>query len=263
MNTPDAATWIADTLEHRAPHTGAMPPALRPQDLPAGYALQDRVSALLTARGRGATIGWKVGSTTPAMQRLLGVPQPVAGRMFESSRIAAGAVVDFGRYRRPAVECEIAVRLARPLDAREGTPSLADVAAAVDSVHPAIELVDDRYGDFAAAGAALMASDQFFHAGLVLGEAVPHWRSLDLAALRGATWVDGREALVGTGADVLGHPLNSVAWLAGHLAARGQRLEAGEIVSTGSLPLPCWAQPGQHIEIRIESLGNVGLRFSG
>jgi 2-keto-4-pentenoate hydratase len=263
MNTPDAAIWIADALEQPAPYVGAMPPALRPQDLPAGYALQERVTALLTARGRGATIGWKVGSTTPAMQRLLGVAQPVAGRMFEASLIAPGALVDFGRYRRPAVECEIAVRMARPLDARDGKPSLADVMAAVESVHPAIELVDDRYGDFAAAGAALMASDQFFHAGLLLGAAVPHWRSLDLASLRGATWVDGRETLVGNGADVLGHPLHSVAWLAGHLAAQGRRLEAGEIVSTGSLPLPCWAAPGQHIEIRIESLGPVSVRFSG
>lgn len=263
MNTPNAATWIADALEQRAPDISAMPPALRPRDLPAGYALQDQVTALMSSRGRGATIGWKVGSTTPAMQRLLGVPQPVAGRMFEASRIAPGAVIDFGRYRRPAVECEIAVRLARPLDARAGALSIADVIDAVDSVHPAIELVDDRYGDFAAAGAPLMASDQFFHAGLVLGEAVSQWRGLDLAALRGSTWVDGREALVGTGADVLGHPLNSVAWLAGHLAGLGRRLEAGEIVSTGSLPLPCWAAPGQHIEIRIESLGAVGVRFSG
>ena len=263
MNAPDAATWIADTLAQRAPDIGAMPTALRPADLTAGYNLQDRVAALQTARGAGPTIGWKVGSTTPAMQRLLGVPQPVAGRMFEASRIAPGAVIDFGRWRRPAVECEIAVRLARPIDAREGTPSIAEVADALDSVHPAIELVDDRYGDFVAAGAPLMASDHFFHAGLVLGDAVPHWRSLDLAALRGSTWVDGREVLSGTGADVLGHPLNSVAWLATHLAARGRRLEAGEIVTTGSLPLPCWAGPGQHIEIRIESLGAVGVRFSG
>ena len=263
MNTPDPATWIVDALARRAPDVGAMPTALRPADLAAGYDLQDRVSALQTARGAGAPIGWKVGSTTPAMQRLLGVPQPVAGRMFEASRIAPGALVDFGRWRRPAVECEIAVRLARPLDARDGPLSIDDVKAAVDSVHPAIELVDDRYGDFAAAGAALMASDHFFHAGLVLGDAALHWRDLDLAALRGSTWVDGREALTGTGADVLGHPLNSVVWLASHLAARGQRLEAGEIVSTGSLPLPCWAAPGQHIEIRIESLGAVGVRFSG
>ncbi|MFM8768562.1 MAG: 2-keto-4-pentenoate hydratase, partial [Rubrivivax sp.] len=245
------------------PDIGSMPSPLRPPDLDAGYALQDHVAELMSLRGHGATIGWKVGSTTASMQTLLGVPQPAAGRMFESSLLPAGVILDFGRYRRPAVECEVAVRLGQALDARSGALTLEDVAQAVETVHPAIELVDDRYGDFAQAGAALMVSDHFFHTGLVLGDPVPAWRDLDLAAIRGSTWVDGEEKLVGTGADVLGHPLRSVIWLAGHLARRGRHLEAGEIISTGSLPLPCWAQPGQHIEIRIEGLGRVGLRFSG
>ena len=114
----DAATWIAQTLDLHAPDIGAIPEALRPKDLDAGYALQDRVTALMSSRGHGATIGWKVGSTTASMQRLLGVPQPAAGRMFESSLMHAGATIDFGRYRRPAIECEVAVRLGQPLDAR-------------------------------------------------------------------------------------------------------------------------------------------------
>ena len=257
-----AATWIAHQLDKRAPHTGAMPTALRPAHLDAGYDLQDEVSALMAAAGHGRAIGWKVGSTTPAMQQLLRVPQPAAGRMFTSSLLAPGIEVDHRRYRRPAVECEIAVRLARSLDARDGPVTLDAVAEAVDTLHPAIELVDDRYGDFALAGAPLMVADHFFHTGLVLGAPVDGWRDLDLAALRGSTWVDGQERLVGHGADVLGHPFHSVAWLAGHLARRGRRLEAGEIITTGSLPLPLWAQPGQHVEIRIAHLGRVDLRFS-
>lgn len=257
-----AATWIAHQLDQRAPHTGAMPAALRPVDLDAGYDLQDEVSALMTATGHGPVIGWKVGSTTPAMQQLLRVPQPAAGRMFTSSLLRPGIEVDFGRYRRPAVECEMAVRLARPLDGRNGPVTLDAVADAVETLHPAIELVDDRYGDFAQTGAPLMVADHFFHSGLVLGTPVDGWRGLDLAALRGSTWVDGQERLAGHGADVLGHPFHSVAWLASHLARRGRRLEAGEIITTGSLPLPLWAQPGQHVEILIEHLGRVDLRFS-
>lgn len=259
----DAARWITDTLARRAPHTAAMPEALRPRDLDAGYALQGEVSRMMVQQGHGEPIGWKVGSTTASMQQLLQVPQPAAGRMFGSSLLPAGQDIDFGRYRRPAVECEIAVRLARPLDARAGVLTREDVVAAIDSLHPAIELVDDRYGDFVAAGAPLMVADHFFHSGLMLGEAVADWRTLDLAALCGSTWVDGEERLVGRGADVLGHPLNSVLWLATHLGRRGRRLEAGEIVTTGSLPLPWWAQAGQQVEIRIERLGSVALRFSG
>jgi hypothetical protein len=73
MNTHEAVTWIADALERPAPDISAMPPALCPRDLPTGHALQDPLTALLASRGRGATIGWKVDSTTPAIE-LVGAP---------------------------------------------------------------------------------------------------------------------------------------------------------------------------------------------
>lgn len=257
-----AARWMADCVNRPAPFVAGLPAALKPRTVEEGYALQDLVSQRLSETGRGQTIGWKVGSTTAAMQGLLGVPEPAAGRMFESSLIAAGSTVRHDHYRRPAVECEVAVRLARPLDARRHPVTLAQVRDAIGSVHPAIELVDDRYGDFAAVGAPLMIADQFFHAGLLLGAAVPDALDLDFAALQGATWVNGEQRLTGKGSDVLGHPFQSIVWLAQHLASRGHRLEAGEIVTTGSLPLPYWAQAGDRVRIRIEHLGEVGIQFS-
>ncbi len=59
----------------------------------------------------------------------------------------------------------------------------------------------------------------------------------------------------------MGHPLNSLAWLANRLAEMGQRLEPGEVVMTGSLPLPYWAKDGDRIESEIERLGKVTLEF--
>ena len=41
------------------------------------------------------------------------------------------------------------------------------------------------------------------------------------------------------------------------LASTGERIEAGQIVMTGSLPLPHWAAQGQHIEISIDGLGTA------
>jgi hypothetical protein len=67
-----AAIWVVNQLDQRAPHAGAIPHALRPAHLDAGYDLQDEVSALMTAAGHGPAIGWKgVCATTPAMQQLL------------------------------------------------------------------------------------------------------------------------------------------------------------------------------------------------
>jgi 2-keto-4-pentenoate hydratase len=260
--TRATAEWILGRLAARPPYLGDMPAELRPADMAEAYAVQDRLAERLTADGAGPAIGWKIGSTTPAMQKLLGVPEPAAGRMHRRSLIEDGTIVPFGRYRRPAVECEIAIRLARPLDARAARLGRDEVAAAIGTLHPAIELVDDRYGDFAAAGAPLMICDNFFHAGLVLGPAAPDWQALDLAALRGTTLVDGVEKLAGRGADVLGHPFNAVVWLAERLARLDRRLERGELITTGSLPLPYWAAAGESIEIRIEGIGGVRLGFS-
>jgi 2-keto-4-pentenoate hydratase len=67
--------------------------------------------------------------------------------------------------------------------------------------------------------------------------------------------------VTGRGADVLGHPMRSLAWLANRLGTLGRRLEPGEIVMTGSLPLPYWAQAGDQVEIEISGLGAVRVDF--
>jgi 2-keto-4-pentenoate hydratase len=120
-------------------------------------------------------------------------------------------------------------------------------------------VVDDRYGDFRSFGVPALIADFFFHAGLVLGGPVADWRRLDLAAVTGTTLVDGVERLVGRGADVLGHPLDSLAWLANRLTALGRRLEPGQIVMTGSLPLPHWTAAGEKVEVRLSGLGAVSV----
>ncbi len=98
-----------------------------------------------------------------------------------------------------------------------------------------IELVDDRYVDYAALPAPVLIADDFFNAGVVLGTAVPDWRGLDLATIEGVMTVDGTEIGRGRGADILGHPLSALAWLADHRAALGLPLRAGEFVMLGSV----------------------------
>ena len=258
-----AARWIAERLARPAPFIGDLPAELRPGDVAQAYRVQRRLAEHLTAAGRGPVVGWKVGSTTPAMQRLLGVPTPAAGRVHAAGRLADGAVMRHAGLRRPGIECEVAVVLARTLDARAGLPGLDAVAAAVAAVHPAIELVDDRYGDFGAVGAPTMIADNFFHAALVLGAPVPGGAGLDLAAVDGVVLADGAERARGRGTDVLGHPLRSVQWLAACLAEQGEVLAAGQIVSTGSMTLPYWAGAGERIEVRIAGLGSVALTLAG
>lgn len=246
--------WIAQArLAGRS--VADLPAKLRPRTEAAGYRAHARLTEQLCAAGQGPVVGWKVGVTTPQMRAHLGLDAPIGGMVLAHGHHESGALLAAGDYVRLGIECEIAFVLGAPL---AGPVTRAEAAAAVTAVHPAIELVDDRYGgDFARFGAPSIIADGSFHAGYVLGAPAPGWRDLDLAAVRGETRANGGVFATGKGADVLGHPLESLAWLANRLGSLGQRIDAGQIVLTGSLPLPYWAAAGDHVEIAIEGLGAV------
>ena len=105
-------------------------------------------------------------------------------------------------------------------------------------------------------------ADDFFAAGCVLGEAVPRNNAPDLLRVAGRALINGEEAGSGTGADVLGHPHNALAWLANHLAAEGRGLHAGQIVLTGSLVKTVWLNAGDHVRMELKGLGDVEVTFT-
>ena len=80
-----------------------------------------------------------------------------------------------------------------------------------------------------------LIADDTLDAGIILGEPCSDWRKLALANLVGATRLGGVEVGRGTGADVLGHPLNAMVWIANLLSGQGRSLLKGEFVSTGSI----------------------------
>lgn len=249
----EAARWIS-SRRIAGTSLADIPASLRPATPEEGYAVAGMVRAEMTKAGRGELVGWKVGATTPVMQKLLNVPGPCAGAMLASGRLDSPARIDTARHVKIGCECEVAVRMAKPLGKGATRQEAEDAIAAL---HPAIEIVDNRYGDFASMGPAPLIADDFFHAGFVLGPERRDWKGLDLAAAVGVTRADGVEVQRGKGSDVLGHPFESLVWLANQLATTGERIEAGQIVMTGSLPLPHWAARGQHVQISIDGLGTA------
>ena len=256
-----AGNWIADN--RLAGHSLAdMPAPLKPDSENAGYRVQDRVVRRLTAAGHGNIVGWKVGVTTPQMRTHLGIEAPIAGAMLSAGRLQPGSTIRHADYCRIGIECEIAAVLRSPLGGA-GPIDAKSAAAAVGQLHPAIEIVDDRYGgNYRAFGVPAIIADCAFHAAFVLGPPVADWAGIDLAAVKGVTRAGARVQVEGIGADVQGHPMASLAWLANRLTSLGRRLEPGQIVLTGSLPLPYWAKAGDAIEIEIDRLGQVRLQIS-
>lgn len=237
-----------------------VPAADTPATIDDGYAVQAALHDFLAAAGQGETAGWKVGATTAGMQTYLGVEGPAFGRMMSANRLQAGSPVSPGGFCNPGIECEIAVRIGA--DAADTPYTRDSVGGIVDAVLPAIEIVENRYGDFLRRGTPLLIADDFFHKAFVPGAEVSDWQGIDLAAVRGRSLVDGVERGAGSGADVMGHPFEAVAWLANALAARGHRLAAGQTVLTGSVAPVVWLETFPcDVAIELSGLGAVSLRF--
>ena len=259
-NVLAAAQVIATARRNRAP-LRALAADIAPVDEAAGYRIQRAVHDLLLPEV-GALIGYKIGCTSAVMQQYLGISHPCGGGVFASGVHDSGVSLRHRDFVRVGVECEIAVRLGSDLPASQAPFAAATVATAIEAYHPAIEIVDERYVDWQTLGAPTLIADDFYAAGCVLGTPVMRLAAPDLLELAGRAIVNGTEAGRGTGADVLGHPHNPLAWLANHLAEEGKSLRAGQIVLTGSLVKTLWLKAGDRVTMDLSQLGRVEATFS-
>ncbi len=256
----EAAKAIASARRDHVP-LQRLDAAIAPRDEGQGYRIQDMVHELV-AGDAGPLVGYKIGCTSDVMQRYLNIPHPCGGGVFENGVHESGVVLRHADYIRVGVECEIAVRLARDLSPSGATFDADRVALAIEAYHPAIEIVDDRYADWQSIGAPTLVADDFFAAGCVLGNAVLRDAAPELSTVAGRAIINGIEAGCGSGADVLGHPHQALAWLANHLAAEGKHLRAGQIVLTGSLVKTLWLNAGDKAVMELSGLGTVTAEFS-
>jgi 2-keto-4-pentenoate hydratase len=254
-----AAQAIATARRNRTA-LKALPAGVAPADEMMGYRVQRAVHDLLLPV-TGALVGYKIGCTSKVMQQYLNIPHPCGGGVFARGVHENGARLRASDFVRVGVECEIAVRLARDLPPARAPFTPENVAEAIASYLPAIEIVDDRYEKWETLGAPILVADDFFAAGCVLGAPVTRAAAPDLLAVTGRAMINGEEVGRGTGADVLGHPHHALAWLANHLAAEGKGLHAGQIVLTGSLVKTVWLKAGDHVGMELDGLGRVEVTF--
>jgi 2-keto-4-pentenoate hydratase len=232
--------------------------AAAPRDVAEGYRVQREVAE---AQGAIPPAGFKIGATTQQMQAYLGLSHPAAGFVPRGSLNADGFTAPFADFLSVGVECEVGVRLGRDLPF--GPTTRAQASSAVAEVFPAIEIVEKRYGDLAELGTPTLIADQVFHASGVLGRPAADWRALDLGAMRGELFVDGASRGGGHGRDLLGHPMEALAWLAGSGAAEVfGGLKAGQVIWLGSVTPPIWLDGPCDVRVVFDGLGEVRARFT-
>ncbi|HYW63328.1 MAG TPA: fumarylacetoacetate hydrolase family protein [Bradyrhizobium sp.] len=234
---------------------GGLDASQRPHNRAEGYAV-----ATAMARHFALTpLGWKIAATSEAGQKHINVSGPLAGRIFAEQVIADGGTAPMAGNAMRVGEPEFAFRMARDLPPRAVPYSVADVLAAVDTLHPAIELPDSRFSDFVRAGEAQLIADQACAHLFVLGAATgADWRQVDLIEHRPVVTLRG-ERFVGYGKNVLSDPRTALTWLANELRGLGITLKAGEVVTTGTCHPPLPIAAGDRFEADFGSFGKVSV----
>lgn len=232
-----------------------LPAALVPADADAAYA----VAAEVAARLGWAPLGWKIAATTEVMRARLRMNEPIFGRSFacflvqSPARFAHAALLD------PIVEAEFFCRLRHDLPPRSTPWTEAEVAAAVEAVHAGIELAECRFPTAALPPPLAILADGSGNGNYILGPGIPP--GTDLAAMPVVVTVDGTERRRGSGAEVMGHPLRALTWLANRLPRAGAHLRAGEWVSTGTASGMLAPRRGQHVAVHFGALPAIALDF--
>ncbi|PLX36279.1 MAG: hypothetical protein C0606_16430 [Hyphomicrobiales bacterium] len=249
------ASQLADARRNR--RTSAPFPSSAITTMEDAYALQDIATTIYGRRN-----GYKIGATSPAAQRIMNCDGPFFGPMFaeDSHRSGEAIVIDETML---AVECEFAFRIgpiSRPFVGGETAESIASV---IESCHPAIEIVGRRVASEGFPAIVDAISDFGLNARFVVGDEIPDWEALDLAGSEVRALVDGTETNAGSGAQVYGHPLAALAWLANALTAQGKSLEEGDWVSTGTCLGIVPIRADSEVVADFGPLGSVSVEFLG
>lgn len=234
---------------------------LAPATAEAAYSVQDSYVAQLLQLRQTSLAGYKIAITTPAMRAMVGFQDSVSGRLLRDQLHRDDATIKARDYVRLIVEFEIAFAMARDLPAARTPWTGASILEHVAWACPALEIADDRCADYPSLKQSVLTliADNAWNQGLVLGAPVPGLDATFLQSVEGIAFIDGREVGRGTGRDVLGHPLDALAWLANHLVARGLPLDAGDIITTGSLVKSQFPVAGNRIAFRLPGFGDVHL----
>lgn len=227
-------------------------------DLDGAYKVQQLNTAFRLHAGE-VIAGRKIGLTSPAVQKQLGVDQPDYGVLFESMRVANGSTVDRSTLLQPRIEGEIA--LAFRSDMRVAPTSLQALMDEVDWLSPALEIVDSRIHNWQI-GIVDTIADNASSGLFVIGNQRLRPGEVDTIGCTMQLYANGEVVSQGTGAACLGNPYLSALWLVRKMIALNDPLKAGEVVMTGALGPMVAVQSATHYQLKVDGFGACDVTFS-
>jgi 2-keto-4-pentenoate hydratase len=239
-----------------------LPPGAVPQSLAEAYRVQALLVEKQLARLGGKPIGYKAAATNVTAQKQMDVDGPFFGTLLSATTHASPATLPAEAFTLRIVEAEFGFEMGADVPTSPVPYTAETVAPFVALAIPAIEVVDHRFHDWRLVGAPSLAADNAIHGAWVAGAPVHYRWSFNLSAHPVAVIVNGKPWRSGSGANVLGDPLNVVAWLANELPKHGRVLRRGEKISTGTTAEVYFANPGDRVAADFGPLGRAEVRFT-
>ena len=230
---------------------------LTPGDLDSAYAVQKANTEHWLRQGR-RVVGRKIGLTSVAVQKQLGVDQPDYGMLYADMAMYDGEELPMSKVMQPKVEAEVALVLERDLDQEHIGP--AELIPSVAYALPAIEIVGSRIANWNIKIQDTIA-DNASSGMFVLGNEPKKLDRLDLRLCGMVMEKRGDQVSIGAGVACLGHPLNAALWLARTMVKVGAPLKAGDVIMSGALGPMVAVAAGDVVDVRISGLGSVRAAF--
>ena len=229
-------------------------------DVPQGYELQSTVAQLRRDRGE-RIIGYKVGCTSSKIRAQLGIDHCITGRLYESEQHTSGAELSRQNFANLAIEGELAVELSH--EPREKDFAEIGIPTCIARVFPVIELHHHvMRGDQPSAGELI--ANNALHAGFIAGASV---RPADITgepSLESSTlsiFADNQLLDECSGPSLIQTIRSSLNWLTKFVHQRGNRLRAGQIILTGSIPKLIPIAHDCVIRVEAPPFGNVDVQL--
>lgn len=256
MDIQKAATALMEAENEKKPIT---PFTSSAEEISVDDAYQIQLRQIHHKVDNGAVIvGKKIGLTSKAMQEMFNVNEPDYGHLLNDMIYQDGDTISLDRYIQPKIEFEIAFVLKK--DLKGPGVSMNDVIEATDYIVPALEIIDSRIKDWQIKYEDTVA-DNGSSAGAIIGKTTARINGLDLAGMSMNVYRNNEFLDSATGAAVMGHPAQAVAWLANALGNYGISLYAGEIILAGALSKAVVIEDGDTFTAEFDHIGSVSATF--
>jgi 2-keto-4-pentenoate hydratase len=227
------------------------------ENLEFAYEVQNQLTENRLSNGT-RLVGRKIGLTSFAVQKQLGVDQPDYGMLFNDMEVMEGGLIPWSECMQPKAEAEIAFIMGKDLDHEK--ISISETLSAIEFAVPCIEIVGSRIKDWDIRITDTIA-DNASASHFVIGHTPKKLSDFDTVNCQMKMLKNGEVASEGNGKACMGSPINATWWLANKMFELGRPLKKGEIVLAGALGPMVAANAGDEFKAEFSDLGSVSVKF--